>query len=145
MENRTAAILMYCEKQTIPSKRFEYMNVSEMPCMLQCEREMTPRPSRAACLQAFDTLTELFEGELPQFHPDPYPGLPVFQGSEHPDGDFLLLSTEFQVRETRQEDQEPSQSVCRGFTWCLRQLPILTAQFVAACSSSPTPAHSWRI
>ncbi len=51
----------------------------------------------AWCLQAFDTLTQLFEGALPQFHPDPYPGLPTFVGSEHPEPDNVLLSTEFQV------------------------------------------------
>lgn len=52
-----------------------------------------------ACLQAFDTLTQLFEGNLPQFYPNPYPGLPAFVGSEHPDPGAPLLSTEFQVRE----------------------------------------------
>lgn len=50
-----------------------------------------------ACLQAIDNVSQLFQGNLPELSPDPYPGVITYKGSEHPNPKRPRLSTEFQV------------------------------------------------
>jgi hypothetical protein len=111
--------------------------------------------------QAYNTLTQLFEGNLPQFHPDPYPGLPSFFGSEHPDPLANLLSTEFQVCNRDHHARKDCKCICLQQRQCalhsavvsvlrLRLRPACQPDFfihsnACTCSSSPTSVHSWII